>query len=244
MGLRLLGRSVSFGLSLGASVALNGLIFYGLAHMNTPKTIVAPEAPGPALFARIDPRVELEKEEPKEIEEEEYEPEDEEVDLEMEMPQETVSHEAMETPIDMSVPAMSSVMVARQVLRDPTAKTVDIRKSSGPVKARPVKRPVIRRGPRRADKVERPPREHSSNRKPKYPRALERRRRSGSVDVALLIDEAGFVKKAKVLRVSGSDSFGKAVLAAVQEWRFDPAWHQGRYVSVWAKKTIRFMPKR
>lgn len=244
MGLRLLGRSVSFGLSLGASIALNGLIFYGLAHMNTPKTVVAPEAPGPGLFARVDPAVELEKEEPKELEEEDYEPEDEEVDYEMEMPQETVSHEAMETPIDINISAMSSVMVARQVLRDPTVKTVDIRKSRNKPQGGVVKRPVIRRGPRRADKVERPPREHSSNRKPTYPRALERRRRSGSVDVALLIDEAGFVKKSKLLRVTGSDSFGKSVLAAVKEWRFDPAWHKGRYVSVWAKKTIRFRPQR
>lgn len=243
MGLRILGRSVSFGVSLGASVALNGLIFYGLAHMNTPKEMVAPEAPGPGLFARIDPQVELQKEEKKPVEEEDYEPEDEEVDLEMEMPQETVTHEAMETPIDMSVPSMSSVMVARQVLRDPTVKTTDIPKKK-PGKVGPVKRPVVRRGPRRADRVDRPPREHSSNARPEYPRALERRRRAGSVDVALLIDEAGFVKKAKVLRSTGSQSFGKAVMAVVKDWRFDPAWHQGRYVSVWAKKTIRFVPKR
>jgi periplasmic protein TonB len=241
MIVRVLGRGAAFAFCLFLGATVNVSIFLLLAHMNSPANVSAPEAPLTASLVRIDPAIELEKEAPQEVKEEDYEPQDEELKLEMEVPQEAVDHELMETPLDLTMPSMSAVMVAR--VRDIPKKTSDFVAPKPAARPRPVVKAVVQ-GPRRADNVDRPPREHLSNRKPKYPRAALRRRLKGRVIVRLLIDEEGLVKEATVLKVVGPASFAEAVKDVVDNWRFDPAWDKGRFVAVWALKTIQFKPKR
>lgn len=90
-----------------------------------------------------------------------------------------------------------------------------------------------------AQAVDRPPREVSAP-MPPYPRRALRRGSEGQVTLRLLIDARGRVKDAQLIQVDGPEAFGEAALDAVDRWRFEPAYHQGQRVPVWASKTIRF----
>ena len=74
---------------------------------------------------------------------------------------------------------------------------------------------------------------------PIYPREWIGEGRTGTVNVEFFIDESGQVRFPRV--VSGPDEFlGAAAVAAVKEWRFEPALHQGRPVLVRAQQAFYF----
>jgi periplasmic protein TonB len=238
--IKMVGRSLVVIISLLASAALNVLLFFILGQMNRPVAVKAPDAQGGVRLVRIDAKVELEERKRPDKKEEDLEAPEEELELDFDVPEEQLDHEPIETPLDLTVPSIAAVLVARPRERV-KAKTSDVvrkpRLQEATIRPR-------RTGPRRADSVDRPPRGHLSNKEPKYPRGALRRRLKGAVTVRLLIDEAGLVAEVNVLRVIGLKSFEGAVLKVVADWRFDPAWHQGRFVKVWALKTIRFKPRR
>lgn len=88
--------------------------------------------------------------------------------------------------------------------------------------------------------ADQPPRERPGNPQPVYPGVARHRGLEGTVTIRLLIDEQGHVRQVEVLGESVHDSFKQAVLAVADRWRFEPAMHQGRQVSVWGIKTIHF----
>jgi serine/threonine-protein kinase len=65
----------------------------------------------------------------------------------------------------------------------------------------------------------------------RYPDAARRRRQSGVVTVAMVISESGVPEEMQVVESAG-DVLDQAVLAAVREWRFEPALRNGKPVRI------------
>lgn len=63
---------------------------------------------------------------------------------------------------------------------------------------------------------------------PKYPRRELNRGREAWVHVTYCVDETGSVKNVSVLDSIGSDAFGDAAVATVQQWEFEPALQDGK----------------
>jgi protein TonB len=75
---------------------------------------------------------------------------------------------------------------------------------------------------------------------PAYPVMARRQGITGHVTLNLLIDEAGYIERTKVLDASPAGVFEEAALDAIRRWEFDPATYGGSAVSSWVKQTIRF----
>jgi protein TonB len=56
---------------------------------------------------------------------------------------------------------------------------------------------------------------------PEYPAELKKERVEGSVSVRVVVDKAGAVTSATVRREDRPE-FGRAAVAAVRQWRFEP----------------------
>ncbi|HKJ72059.1 MAG TPA: energy transducer TonB [Gammaproteobacteria bacterium] len=74
----------------------------------------------------------------------------------------------------------------------------------------------------------------------KYPPAARKKGTTGYVVVNLLINTKGEVERVKVLDAEPGDTFRKAAVDAVRQWKFRPAEYEGEPVKVWAKQKIRF----
>lgn len=70
------------------------------------------------------------------------------------------------------------------------------------------------------------------NLKPLYPRAALRNNIEGWVDLDLIIDEKGRVKKFSIVKVFGHPAFGNATAKTVPKWRFPPPRINGKKVIV------------
>lgn len=73
----------------------------------------------------------------------------------------------------------------------------------------------------------------ASNAKPTYPAAALRSGVQGSVVASLNVDTRGNVTQASIVSRSGERSrdLDRAVINAVQRWKFQPAMHEGRAVA-------------
>lgn len=64
-----------------------------------------------------------------------------------------------------------------------------------------------------------------------YPIKMLARRKEGFVDVGFTVDERGFVQDTRVVVTSGESAFDRAALAAVQQFRYAPAFTNGMPVA-------------
>jgi protein TonB len=85
----------------------------------------------------------------------------------------------------------------------------------------------------------RPPR-FAGNRPPNYPLLAQQRGWEGTVLLALQIDERGNVTEATVARSSGYDVLDAEAVAAVREWRGEPATRNGAAVATKETLPVRF----
>jgi TonB family protein len=76
---------------------------------------------------------------------------------------------------------------------------------------------------------------------PDYPDVEKAERRQGVVVLALRVDTQGLVSDARVVR-SLAPAFDEAALAAVRQWRFEPARRDGEAVEAELNITINFVP--
>jgi protein TonB len=78
---------------------------------------------------------------------------------------------------------------------------------------------------------------------PDYPRALLEQQLDGEVALEVRIDETGAVVAARVVR-SDHPEFSKAAVAAVRQWRYDPAVVQGELAKSTAEVKLKFRWKK
>jgi TonB family protein len=76
---------------------------------------------------------------------------------------------------------------------------------------------------------------------PEYPASEKASRVQGLVVVAMRIDTEGRVREARIERSLGA-AFDEAALAAVRQWRFEPARRAGHPIEVDFRVTINFVP--
>jgi protein TonB len=62
---------------------------------------------------------------------------------------------------------------------------------------------------------------------PEYPRAAQRRNITGSVELTFTVTTDGRVRSAEVLRAEPAETFDKAALEAISQWRFEPYIENG-----------------
>jgi protein TonB len=74
---------------------------------------------------------------------------------------------------------------------------------------------------------------------PIYPEVARKARRQGTVIVEAVIDRAGYVVDARILREVGLGC-GEAAVNAIRTWRYAPALLNGRPVSVYLTVTVSF----
>jgi len=75
---------------------------------------------------------------------------------------------------------------------------------------------------------------------PSYPQLSRRRGEEGTVVVQVELDEEGRVSEARVARGSGWERLDEAALAAVRQWRCQPARREGRTVRAVALQPFHF----
>lgn len=75
---------------------------------------------------------------------------------------------------------------------------------------------------------------------PQYPPSCRRMGIEGIVRVRALVGENGRVVQALVVKTSGDEKLDAAALAAVSEWRFEPARRDGAPIRAWASVPIEF----
>lgn len=74
---------------------------------------------------------------------------------------------------------------------------------------------------------------------PKFPPALARIRMNATIRVRCIIDKHGNVRDPQVL-VSSLPPFNQSVLAAVEQWRFQPATLHAQPIDAWFELTVNF----
>jgi periplasmic protein TonB len=75
---------------------------------------------------------------------------------------------------------------------------------------------------------------------PPYPGSARRQGIEGDVILQLSVDEAGKLISVSVARGSGHRALDEAAIAAVKQWRFEPAVVDGRPVAAVAELPVRF----
>ena len=90
-----------------------------------------------------------------------------------------------------------------------------------------------------ADTVDKPPRV-ANQVAPKVPMSARRKAITGFVKVRYLITEDGMVERVKVMESSPKGVFEQGVLAALDQWTYEPAGYQGEPVRISVTKTFRF----
>ncbi len=79
---------------------------------------------------------------------------------------------------------------------------------------------------------------------PLYPPSARLRGIEGHVTLEFRVTPGGSVQQASVISASPASLFNRAALQAVRRWRFQPAMHQGRKVTVRVRQTLRFQLER
>jgi protein TonB len=75
---------------------------------------------------------------------------------------------------------------------------------------------------------------------PSYPKDALDKRVEGMVWVKILIDKSGNVKRSAVIKRKGTESFEKAALDAIGQWKFKPGRVKNQAVDVWVVVPFRF----
>ena len=75
---------------------------------------------------------------------------------------------------------------------------------------------------------------------PDYPERARRQGLSGSVELRLMVGVDGAVREVEVLSAQPPGVFDQAAVAAVRQWRFQPATYEGRPVAIRVTQTLRF----
>lgn len=89
------------------------------------------------------------------------------------------------------------------------------------------------------DTVDQPPR--ASFQAPlAYPPRARAQGQEGYVVLSLLIGLTGEIEQVEVVESHPEGLFEEAAVTGVQQWRFEPAFYQGRAVRAWARQRIRF----
>lgn len=217
-------------IALLVAVSLNVLLLWTLGVWNQPQHFDPPIEPPARLVYAIDPSPPAPPAAPAPPE---PQPPPQVMEVNLDFPPDPPQVEPLDLQFDLSVPSVDAVFVPVQPVTRPPVER--------PAQPQPRPAPMVNnpREPVDAERVDQQPRE-LTNLQPAYPRAAERLRRTGFVEVRLLIDETGHVKDVEVLRVEGHAAFEDSVLDTVRRYRFDPARDRGRPVSVWATKTVRF----
>lgn len=77
--------------------------------------------------------------------------------------------------------------------------------------------------------------------RPQYPAAALRRKVSGTVELNVLVSDKGLVVDVKVIRSPDPlRTLDRAAIAAVRQWRFDPAMRNGQPIQQWHKVPMEF----
>jgi protein TonB len=79
---------------------------------------------------------------------------------------------------------------------------------------------------------------------PRYPSRAEARGIEGWVRLEITVSPTGTVSKARVVDASPKGVFDRAALEAIRQWRFKPAFREGRAVEQQADQTVRFRLKK
>lgn len=79
---------------------------------------------------------------------------------------------------------------------------------------------------------------------PRYPSRAEARGIEGWVRLEITVSPTGTVSKARVVDASPKSVFDRAALEAIRQWRFKPAFREGRAVEQQADQTVRFRLKK
>ena len=90
-----------------------------------------------------------------------------------------------------------------------------------------------------AETVDTPPK-ISSQVPPKVPMAARRKAITGFVKVRYVITANGRVERVKVIEASPKGIFDEGVVAALNQWTYQPAGYQGESVRISVTKTFRF----
>jgi len=75
---------------------------------------------------------------------------------------------------------------------------------------------------------------------PAFPPEAVRKRQSGWVEVRITVSPQGSVTNAEVVRAQPSRVFDRAALAAVRQWRFEPALRNGQPIAAQRTQRIEF----
>ncbi|MCB9663017.1 MAG: energy transducer TonB [Alphaproteobacteria bacterium] len=75
---------------------------------------------------------------------------------------------------------------------------------------------------------------------PEFPTRARKDFITGYVTLSLLVGADGRVEDVRVLEAQPRGVFEEAAIAALRQWRFQPAMYQGRPVPVRARQTLRF----
>ncbi|WP_152523953.1 energy transducer TonB [Sporomusa ovata] len=75
---------------------------------------------------------------------------------------------------------------------------------------------------------------------PEYPSEARKNRWQGKVVVRVLVEASGRVADASVAKSSGYNELDQAAEEVVYQWRFNPAYRDGRPVTVWVKLPVSF----
>jgi protein TonB len=79
-----------------------------------------------------------------------------------------------------------------------------------------------------------------TNRPPAYPQFALRRRDQGSVMLRVNVSAQGTPTEVDLAATSGHPSLDNAAIAAVRQWRFNPATQAGTPVAAVAQVPVRF----
>ena len=86
-----------------------------------------------------------------------------------------------------------------------------------------------------------PPHPSASNSPPTYPLAAREGGTQGRVIAFALVDEYGYVVRARITSSDPKGVFDDAVLAAVKTWKFSPATIRGEPVEQWVEIPFNFV---
>ncbi|MCL7421555.1 MAG: energy transducer TonB [Methylobacter sp.] len=79
---------------------------------------------------------------------------------------------------------------------------------------------------------------------PRYPFRAAARGIEGWVEIDITVSPAGTVSDARVVDASPEGIFDRAALEAIRQWRFKPAFRDGRAVEQQATQIVRFRLKK
>lgn len=218
------------GLTLLVALAANGLLFYALAwarsrpapsfpqDIDIPRLVaLAPVQSTPAPSVPEDPAPSPAMQRPADLQQAEFPP---------------ITRVAIVDPLD-------HLMRLSPMATDLPGMTVTLPHAEDLWRAQALPAPEIQ-GPLSAERVDRMP-VKTAGPAPLYPAWARQRGLEAVVTLRFVITTSGTVTDLKIHDITGHESFGRAALDAVSQWRFQPALKQGKAVACWRFQKINFV---